>query len=132
MLPSDALTDATANRTPPPASARVIARETEAALRCFLDLIAPRLPLAGAILFGSRARGTHRPDSDADLALLLRGRHECLLPTALTMADLAYDVLLETGVNITPLPIWMDQWEHPGSFPNPALLRAIARDGIAL
>lgn len=116
MLPSDALTDP----------------GTDAAIRQFLGLVAPRFPLARAILFGSRARGTHRPDSDADLALLLRGRHRRLLPTTLALADLAYDVLLETGVNITPLPIWMDQWEHPETFANPDLLREIAREGRVL
>lgn len=116
MLPSDALTDP----------------GTDAAIRQFLGLVAPRFPLARAILFGSRARGTHRPDSDADLALLLCGGHERLLPTTLALADLAYDVLLETGVNITPLPIWMDQWEHPETFANPDLLREIAREGRVL
>ncbi len=45
--------------------------DTEAAVRRFLGLIADRYDTAGAIVFGSRARGTHRPDSDADVAVLL-------------------------------------------------------------
>ena len=112
--------------------ARAIDPGTEKAVKRFLGLIAGSYDTAGAILYGSRARGTHRPDSDADVAVLLRGEHQRLLPTTLAMADIAYDVLLETGVNITPLPIWMDEWEHPEIHTNPALLRNIAREGISL
>ncbi len=86
---------------------------TEHALHLFLKKIAHRYDVAGAILFGSRARGDHRPDSDADLAVLLKGKHQKALTTTLAMADAAHDVLLETGINISPLPDWLDQWEHP-------------------
>ncbi|OIQ70837.1 nucleotidyltransferase domain protein [mine drainage metagenome] len=105
---------------------------TEEAVRRFLGRIAGSYDMAGAILYGSRARGTHRPDSDADVAVLLRGEHQRLLPTTLAMADIAYDVLLETGVNITPLPVWMDEWESPETYSNPPLLRNIAREGVRL
>jgi predicted nucleotidyltransferase len=106
--------------------------DTEHAIRSFLSTIARQYDTAGAILYGSRARGTHRPDSDADVAILLRGAHEQRLRTTLAMADIAYDVLLETGVNITPLPIWLDEWEHPETYSNPSLLRNIAVEGIRL
>lgn len=106
--------------------------QTEAAARRFLGLIADRYDVAGAILFGSRARGTHRPDSDADVAVLLNGEHSPRAPIVLAMADLAYDVLLETGIDISPLPIWVDQWERPETFNNPALLRNIAAEGVRL
>lgn len=105
---------------------------TEEAVRRFLAVIAIQYDTVGAILYGSRARGTYHPDSDADLAVLLRGEHQRALPTTLAMADVAYEVLLETGINITPLPVWMDQWEHPETFPNPGLLNNIAKEGIRL
>jgi predicted nucleotidyltransferase len=105
---------------------------TEDAVKRFLSRIAGRYDMAGAVLYGSRARGTYRPDSDADLAVLLRGKRQRLLPTTLAMADVAYDVLLETGINITPLPIWTDEWENPDTYSNPALLRNIAREGVRL
>lgn len=95
-------------------------------------MIATRYDMAGAILYGSRARGTHRPDSDADVAVLLKGEHLRTLTTTLAMADVAYDVLLDTGINISPLPVWLDEWEHPENSSNPALLRNIAREGIRL
>ncbi len=107
--------------------ANTIDSKTLLAIRQFMELVDSRFPTAGAILFGSRARGDHQPQSDADLAVLLEGEHLPRLPTAMAMADAAYDVLLSTGVNISPVPVWVDQWEHPERFPNPALLASIAR-----
>jgi len=98
----------------------------------FVQRIAGQYDMAGAILFGSRARGTHRPDSDADVAVLLRGEHRRFLPTKLAMADVAFDVLLETGIRIQPLPVWEDEWEHPESYSNPRLLANIASEGVRL
>lgn len=109
-----------------------IDHDTEEAVRRFLALIASSYDTAGAILYGSRARGTHRPDSDADVAVLLKGEHQRVLTTALAMADVAFDVLLETGINISPLPVWLDEWEHPESYSNPALLQNIAREGVRM
>jgi uncharacterized protein len=111
---------------------RRVDRDTEEAVRRFLRRIADRYDMVGAILYGSRARGTHRPDSDADVAVLLKGEHEKLLKTALAMSDVAYDVLLETGINISPLPIWLHEWERPETHSNPDLLHMIAREGVRL
>lgn len=88
--------------------------------------------MIGAIVYGSRARGTHRPDSDADVAVLLNGEHLRFLTTKLAMADVAFEVLLDTGINISPLPVWVDEWEKPENYSNPALLRSIAKEGICL
>jgi len=104
--------------------------KTDQAVRRFLEQVTGRYDTVGAIIYGSRARGTHRPDSDADVAILLKGERQRLLPTSLAMADVAYEVLLETGINISPLPIWLDEWEHPDTHSNPDLLHSIAREGI--
>lgn len=105
---------------------------TEEAVRRFLALVARRYDTAGAIVYGSRARGTHRQHSDADVAVLLRGEHQRFLTAKLDMADIAFDVLLETGILISPLPIWIDEWEHPEDYSNPTLLRNIDREGVRL
>lgn len=109
-----------------------IDHNTEEAVRRFLALISNRYDMAEVIVYGSRARGTHRPDSDADVAVLLRGEHQRFLTAKLDMADAAFDVLLETGILISPLPIWLDKWAHPESYSNPALLRNINREGVRL
>lgn len=88
----------------------------------------------GAILYGSRARGTQKPGSDVDLAILLPGKRYHFWPILKSLSDTAIDVLLETDADILveAFPIWEDEWEHPENYSNPALLRAIAREGIRL
>jgi len=104
----------------------------EQALQRFMARVSQHYRTRGAILYGSRARGDHHPDSDADLLVLLEGEHQRFVPTKLALTDLAYDVLLETGLYISPLPVWTDEWEHPEDWTNPDLLRNIAREGIHL
>ncbi len=102
------------------------------AARAFLQKVSIQFDMVEAILFGSRARKSHRQDSDADVAVLLHGRPGKFVETKLAMADLAYDVLLETGIHIQPLPIWEEEWQHPEAYSNPRLLHNINRDGIRL
>lgn len=105
---------------------------TRDAADAFLESAKQKFPVSGAMLFGSRARRDNKPDSDADLAVFLAGEIGSFVKTKLAMADLAYDVLLETGVLIQPLPIWEQEWQHPDSYPDPRLLANIRRDGIFL
>ncbi len=106
--------------------------ETIDAVREFVRRVSAIYPVKGSLLFGSRARGTHRPDSDVDVAVLLRGPRGKLVDTSLGMADIAFDLLLETNIYIQPLPIWEDEWEHPESHSNPHLLENIRREGLTL
>jgi predicted nucleotidyltransferase len=105
---------------------------TKKAAIAFVGRVSARYPVSRVILFGSRARGDFSSGSDADIAVLLNGRPTGFLDTKLSMADVAYDVLLETGVRIQPLPIWQEEWEHPESYSNPHLLRNIEREGVVL
>jgi predicted nucleotidyltransferase len=105
---------------------------TARAARSFLSAIEKLYPVVGAVIYGSRARGDHRADSDADLAILLPGSHGSTVNTMLDMIDAAYAVELESGIVVSPLPIWQDQWEHPEQFSNPGLLRNIQREGVRL
>jgi len=106
--------------------------KTETAVRRFLAVLGDSYDVEGAIVYGSRARGTHRLDSDADLAVLLAGPKLRFMTTALAMSDVAYDVYLDTGVDISPLPIWLEEWANPDDYSNPNLLRTIASEGIRL
>jgi predicted nucleotidyltransferase len=102
------------------------------AVREFARRVAGCYPVQQVILFGSRARGTQRTDSDADVAVLLRGVRGHFLDTKLEMIDIAYDVLLDTEIYIQPLPIWENEWAHPETHSNPRLLQNIEREGIPL
>lgn len=112
--------------------ARTIDAATSAVLRAFVQKVSIRDDFAGAILFGSRARHSHHPESDADVAVLLAGTPGEFVRTKLEFDDLAYEVLLDTGVRIQPLPVWQSEWEHPENYSNPHLLKNIAREGIRL
>lgn len=48
------------------------------------------------------------------------------------MADAAYDIFGDIGINISPLPIRREDWENPDRFSNPALLENIAREGVTV
>ena len=61
--------------------------ETANATRAFIEKVAARYDVAGAILFGNRARKSYRPASDADVAVLLHGRTGWFVATKLAMGD---------------------------------------------
>jgi uncharacterized protein len=105
--------------------------DTEGAVRDFLARIPADIRLEQAILFGSRARGEHRPDSDADVALILHERGDDGM-TLMMLAELAYYAYLDTGIMVQPVPIAIEDWLNPESFPRPGFLRNVAREGIVL
>ena len=106
--------------------------ETELAVRAFLRRLDGRYSVTQAILFGSRARGVHRADSDADIAVVLTAPHGDRVAAALDMAGVAFEVLLETGVLVEALPLWEDELNRPERFSNPGLIKAILREGVQL
>jgi len=110
-------------------------REEAAAHRvasAFLRKLSGRYDVAQVIMFGSRARGDHRPDSDLDLTIVLNGRRGDFLDTKLDMAGIAFDVMMETGLLVQAFPVWDDDLAHPERFSNPVLIRNIVEDGIRL
>jgi predicted nucleotidyltransferase len=100
------------------------------AARDFARRVALNWPLRSALLFGSQARGSAHVGSD--MAVLLEGTPGDFIATKLALDDVAYDVLLDSGVRIQPLPIWEGEWAHPERYSNPRLLENIAREGLAL
>jgi predicted nucleotidyltransferase len=77
------------------------------------------------VLYGSRARGDARPDSDWDIAVFLEG--EPSSDDLNRLADLGTDLLYETGQFIQPLPIASRRLEEQSR-----LLRAIQSEGVAV
>lgn len=98
-----------------------------------LDEIRPRLAAAfgprfrGVILYGSRARGDHRPSSDLDLLVLLDG------PIALTddigaAVDALYPLQLAIDFPIHALPVDVEHYRSEARL----FYRNVARDGVLL
>lgn len=109
-----------------------VSADTLKATRSFAAKVAHAYPTRQAILFGSRARGTEHDESDADVAIILKGKPGHFIKTKMAMNDIAYDVLLDTGIRIQPLPVWECEWAYPELYSNPHLLHNIAREGITL
>jgi len=90
--------------------------DTESAVRDFLARIPADIRVDRAILFGSRARGEHGPDSDADVALILHERGNDG-ETLMMLAGLAYYAYLDTGIMVQPAPIAIEDWRKSGTVP---------------
>ncbi len=111
---------------------RSIDADTERAARAFLKRLEGKYPIREAILFGSRARGDHKPDSDADIAVILKGARGDRYKVSGDMAGVEFHVLMETGVMVQGLALWEDELARPESFSNPALIANILREGVHL
>lgn len=80
--------------------------------------------LVAITLFGSRARGEGRDDSDLDVLVRL---HDATREDRRVLQDLAFGLGLDRGLVISPLLADSAAWQSD-SF----LARAIAREGVAL
>lgn len=81
------------------------------------------------ILFGSRARGDHQPDSDADVATVMRDPIDKSWPLTQSVLEETYEILLDTGLDIQPHVIDRAALERPARAINPELTREILKDG---
>lgn len=107
-------------------------RQTLEAVQLFKRRLGEQRLGSEVILFGSQARGNARPDSDVDVAVLIDDEAARMTSKKIELSDLAYEVMLDTGVSISPLPIRRQEWTHPERHANPVLLANIAREGIRL
>lgn len=98
----------------------------------FLDALRKDYAVDEVRLYGSRARGDFQPGSDVDLAVVLRGPRGDIWKTAQAMSNIAFDVLGQTGIEVSALPLWHGDLDHPERAKNPSLIRNIQRDGIRL
>jgi predicted nucleotidyltransferase len=83
-------------------------------------------------LFGSRARGDHRPDSDADVAVVLHDGDWIAWKERWTLNRLAYEPSLEGGLAIQPWPFSSRQWKVADTQPATKLTEAARREAIPL
>jgi len=81
-----------------------------------------------AILFGSRARGDARPDSDWDVLILLDKDRI----TKSDMDEVSYPICefgWETGMMVNPIMYTMREWEARRGTP---FYKNVMRDGVAI
>lgn len=78
------------------------------------------------VLYGSRARGEHRPESDYDVAVFLRDMPERAKEMA-RLAELETNILYETGAVINALPFPADAYRERTGF-----MSELRKDGLDL
>ncbi len=105
---------------------------TARAVNLFGARVRSREPHAELVLFGSRARGDHTAESDVDVVVVTDLMASGRSAAAAVLADVAYDVLLQTGLLVAPLPLTRAEWNDSASFPNPRLLETIRTEGLAV
>ena len=107
-------------------------KSAQEAAALFVKKASAHFAIKRVLMFGSRVTGKHHDESDIDLAVLMAEPSGDFFSHKLEMDDIAYDILLETGLRIQPLPIWQNEWQHPELYSNPYLIKNIQREGIAL
>lgn len=109
-----------------------IDRETLATIEKFKNIIQHKYDVQSFVLFGSRARGDHHASSDADVAVILNAAMDDFVKVKLDMVDDAYDVFIDTGLYVQPLPIGNENDETVFRYINPKLLTAIREEGVVV
>lgn len=78
------------------------------------------------VLFGSRARGEARPDSDYDVVVFLRHMPDRAKEMA-RLAEAETDILYDTGAVINALPLPVEAYRERTGF-----MSELRRDGLVL
>lgn len=94
---------------------------------CLAKRYGPRLK--SVFLFGSRARGDFRPDSDADVAVFLESVSDPIREQ-MDMGDDAYDVWMDSTIRIEPWVFEEASLVDPDKYRAARLVKTIKREGI--
>jgi predicted nucleotidyltransferase len=82
--------------------------------------------LERAVLYGSRARGDHRPDSDYDIAVFIKDPGNFTKESA-ELAAVTTDILIDTGAVISATPFPAGAYRERTGF-----MHELRKDGLDL
>lgn len=106
-----------------------LAPNDRAAIERAAEILRRQFPIDRLILFGSKARGDDKPDSDIDLLVLTRERVDWRQHDA--MLHVIFHLQLELEVMLSPVIIEAEEWEHGVSQALP-LRKEVDRDGVLI
>ena len=105
------------------------AHRIDAVLDSFLRRItAVRGDVVHLYLYGSRARGDHRPDSDYDVFVVLRERNRATIDA---LYDAVVDVVCETGSLVSLKIVSRENFKRSMAVGNP-LVANVLHEGVPL
>jgi uncharacterized protein len=105
----------------------VLAEQDRLVIERFKKLLLERgVPLCSTVLFGSRARGDHDPDSDYDVLVVVVRLDRTIRKT---ISDCAWEAGFQDCLVIVPLVVTSDEMEH-SPLRSSLLMQAIREEGV--
>lgn len=84
--------------------------------------------LHDVLVFGSRARGEGRSDSDVDVAVVLRDGNWDYWDEKLHLVDLSWKALWDAELIVEPWLVTKAVWDDPDLHRNPHFVRDVIKD----
>jgi predicted nucleotidyltransferase len=105
-----------------------LAKNEERALRQLRDKLVAKFPIIDIRLYGSKARGEKRPDSDLDVMIEIPDYDQDMVDE---IDDIVYRINLEHDVLISALVFGRDELED-GPMSESPIYKVIQREGVPL
>jgi hypothetical protein len=88
-----------------------------------------------AVIYGQlpwQGEALDSEDAEVQLALILDDDVTDFVATKLELTKTAYDVLIETGIEVAPFPVPVTHWYLPSKAANPSLIEEIRKHGLRI
>ncbi|NOY69313.1 MAG: hypothetical protein GXP53_07455 [Deltaproteobacteria bacterium] len=95
----------------------------------FKNTVCRRFPGSKLSVFGSRARGDAKPESDLDVLVLLEGKVTPKIKRIIY--DCAWEAGFEDGIIINAVVVFRSDWES-GPYRHSLLEKAVSLEGMAI
>ncbi|NOL48843.1 nucleotidyltransferase domain-containing protein [Pelistega europaea] len=105
---------------------------SEKIAREFVENIRGKFNIHDVIVYGSRARGDFRPDSDLDIAVILNDETDPRRTKMLAITDIGTDLLLKHFILVSPFTVLRHEWENPRTLQQKWFIDNVKKDGVSV
>jgi predicted nucleotidyltransferase len=88
--------------------------------------------LHDVLVFGSRARGDNRDDSDVDVAVIFEDADWSYWTRKFELLDMSWEAFSELDLDIVPWPVSRESWEHPERHRSPRFVKVARQDARSI